>query len=58
MGSARCGSRSGSAAWATSVVPDTKRQAYVLPVKAEVRRRAGIGAGDVVTVELDVVEER
>jgi hypothetical protein len=28
---------------------------YLLPVKAEVRRKAGIGAGDKVTVVLDLL---
>ena len=39
-------------AWRTSVFPQ-KAGGYILPVKAEVRRRAGIAAGDDVTVELD-----
>lgn len=37
--------------WRTSVFPQ-KGGGYFLPVKAEVRRRAGIAAGDEVTVQL------
>jgi hypothetical protein len=37
--------------WRTSVFP-LNSGGYVLPVKAEVRRKANIGAGDEVTVEL------
>ena len=37
--------------WRTSVFP-MKSGGYFLPVKAEVRRNAGIAAGDEVTVEL------
>jgi hypothetical protein len=37
--------------WRTSVFP-MKSGGYFLPVKAEVRRRAGIAAGDEVTVTL------
>ena len=37
--------------WRTSVFP-MKSGGYFLPVKAEVRRTAGIAAGDEVTVEL------
>jgi hypothetical protein len=40
--------------WRTSVFP-LNSGGYLLPVKAEVRRRAGIGAGDEVTVELDLL---
>ena len=40
--------------WRTSVFP-LNSGGYLLPVKAEVRRKAGIGAGDDVTVELDLI---
>jgi hypothetical protein len=40
--------------WRTSVFPQ-KSGGYILPVKKEVRRRAGIAAGDDVTVELDLL---
>ena len=40
--------------WRTSVFP-TKRGGYFLPVKADVRRRAGIAAADDVTVELELL---
>jgi hypothetical protein len=40
--------------WRTSVFP-MKSGGYFLPVKAEVRRKAGIVAGDEVTIELDLL---
>jgi len=40
--------------WRTSVFPQ-KSGGYILPVKAEVRRKAGIAAGDEVKVELELV---
>jgi hypothetical protein len=40
--------------WRTSVFP-LNSGGYLLPVKAEVRRKADIGAGDEVTVELDLL---
>jgi hypothetical protein len=40
--------------WRTSVFP-LNSGGYLLPVKAEVRRKAGIAAGDDVTVELDLI---
>ena len=36
--------------------PDSKRGTYVLPVKQAVRRAEGFGAGDVVTVALELLE--
>jgi len=46
--------RIGQVVWRTSVFP-LNSGGYVLPVKADVRRRAGIGAGDEVTVELKLL---
>jgi hypothetical protein len=40
--------------WRTSVFPQ-KSGGYLLPVKAEVRRRADIAAGDEVTVRLELL---
>jgi hypothetical protein len=46
----------GSSTWATSVFPDSKRGAFLLPVKKQVRTREGLEVGDVVAVELAVRE--
>ena len=54
FGSVRVEARIGEVAWRTSVFPQ-KSGGYLLPVKAEVRRRAGIAAGDEVTVTLEIV---
>jgi hypothetical protein len=40
--------------WRTSVFP-LNSGGYLLPVKASVRRDAGIGAGDEVTVDLEIL---
>jgi hypothetical protein len=40
--------------WRTSVFP-LNSGGYVLPVKADVRRRAGIAAGDNVTAQLELL---
>jgi hypothetical protein len=40
--------------WRTSVFP-LNSGGYLLPVKAEVRRKASIGASDEVTVELELL---
>jgi hypothetical protein len=42
-------------AWRTSVFP-VKSGGYLLPVKAEVRRKAGIAAGDVITLMLELLD--
>ncbi len=52
FGSVRVHAQIGGTAWSTSVFPDTSRQAYVLPVKAAVRRSEAIDDGDVVAVTL------
>lgn len=55
FGSVRVEARVGDTAWRTSVFPQ-KSGGYILPVKAEVRRRAGIAAGDLVAVGLELIE--
>jgi hypothetical protein len=54
FGSVKVEATIGAVAWRTSVFPQ-KSGGYILPVKAEVRRRAGIAAGDDVTVSLELL---
>ena len=51
FGSVRVEACINGVSWRTSVFPQ-KSGGYILPVKADVRRRAGIAAGDEVTVTL------
>lgn len=44
----------GETEWRTSVFADTKSDAFLLPVKADVRRRQKIGHGDKVSVTLEI----
>ncbi len=54
FGSVRVEARINRVSWRTSVFPQ-KSGGYILPVKADVRRRAGISAGDEITVELELL---
>ena len=54
FGSVRVEARINGIAWRTSIFPQ-KSGGYLLPVKADVRRRAGIAAGDDVTVSIDLL---
>lgn len=54
FGSVRVEARIGDVVWRTSVFPQ-KNGGFILPVKAEVRREAGIAAHDQVTVTLDLI---
>jgi len=56
FGSVRVRVTIGGSTWDTSVFPDSKRQAYLLPVKKDVRRAEGISAGDDVDVHLQLVD--
>jgi hypothetical protein len=40
----------GGTTWSTSLFADTKSASYLIPLKAPVRRREGIAAGDTVTL--------
>lgn len=54
FGSVRVEVSIGGVAWQTSVFPQ-KSGGYLLPVKADIRRRAGIAAGDDVAVALQLL---
>ena len=55
FGSVRVEARIGEVAWRTSLFPVKRTGEYILPVKAEVRRRAAIAAGDEVEISLDLL---
>ena len=55
FGSVKVDATIGSTSWSTSLFPDTKAGAYILPVKKAVRASESIDVGDSVTVTLDVV---
>lgn len=44
----------GDTSWRTSIFPDKKQGAYLLPLKAEVRKKEKIKAGDMVLFSLEV----
>ena len=54
FGSVRVEATIGDVTWRTSVFP-LNSGGYLLPVKAAVRKRAGLAAGDEVTVELKLL---
>lgn len=54
FGSVKVEARINDVSWRTSVFP-LNSGGYLLPVKKEIRSRAGIGAGDEVTVLLELL---
>lgn len=44
----------GDSQWKTSIFPDSKLGAYVLPIKAAIRKAEGLKHGDSVSVKLAV----
>ena len=55
FGSIRVQAEAGPVRWNTSVFPDSRSGSFLLPLKADVRRRAGLTAGDQArfTVEIE-----
>jgi hypothetical protein len=53
-GSLRVTATIGDTTWRTSIFPDTRSGAFILPLKAEVRRREDVGAGDRVKVSVEI----
>ena len=56
FGSVRVRVTIGASTWLTSIFPDSKQGAYVLPVKRAVRRAESLEVGDVASVTIDVLE--
>lgn len=52
FGSFRVSAKTGRTTWETSLFADTKREAFVLPVKADVRRKEKIKLGDTIEVSI------
>jgi hypothetical protein len=55
FGSVRVEACIGGVRWRTSLFPDSKSGGYLLPIKADVRRQAGLVAGDLVQVDLELL---
>ena len=53
-GSVRVTASIGESRWQTSIFPDAKRNAYLLPVKADIRKAEGLSAGEAVEVRLSL----
>lgn len=45
----------GATTWETSIFPDSKRDTYLLPLKAKVRQKEGIAEGSRVTVTVKTI---
>ena len=56
FGSVRVRATVGGTTWTTSVFPDSKRGAFLLPVKKAVRSAEGLEDGDDVSVELELLD--
>lgn len=54
FGSVRVTATIGGTTWQTSLFPHKESGGFLLPLKAEVRRREGIAAGNEVTARLEV----
>jgi hypothetical protein len=54
FGSIRVNASIGATRWKTSLFPQKETGGYLLPVKAEVRQREGLNAGQELTVVLNV----
>ncbi len=55
-GSLRVQARIGETTWKTSIFPDKKQGTYLLPVKAEVRKKEKIHAGESVRIQIKIYD--
>lgn len=55
FGSLRVSATIGETNWKTSIFPDTKSGCYLLPLKADVRKKESIEEGDVIDFTLEIL---
>lgn len=53
-GSFRVVAKVGRTTWATSIFPDSRSNAYVLPLKSAVRKTEGIFESDTISIEIKI----
>ena len=56
FGSLRVRASIGGSRWSTSIFPDSKSKAYVLPVKRAIRKAEALDTGDTATVTVELVD--
>jgi hypothetical protein len=56
FGSLRVRAAVGGSTWTTSIFPDSARNAYVLPIKRDIRTAEALDAGDVVSVTVELID--
>jgi hypothetical protein len=56
FGSLRVRVTVGGSTWTTSIFPDSARNAYVLPIKSGIRKAEALEAGDVATVNIELID--
>lgn len=56
FGSVRVRVTVGGSVWRTSIFPDSKRGAYVLPLKRAVRKAEALGPGDTAAVTVELMD--
>jgi hypothetical protein len=56
FGSLRVRATVGDSTWTTSIFPDSARNAYVLPIKRDIRKAQALDAGDVATVTVELID--
>lgn len=56
FGSVRVRVTIGGSVWTTSIFPDSKRDAYVLPVKRSVRQAEGLDEGGTAQVRVELLD--
>jgi len=45
----------GMTTWETSIFPDKESEAYILPLKEQIRKSEGVGVGSVVELVLEIL---
>ena len=55
FGSLRVIATVGKSKWKTSIFPDNNAEVYLLPLKAEVRKKEKVKDGDVVSITLEIL---
>lgn len=55
FGAVKVAAQIGATRWKTSIFPSASSGSYILPIKAEVRRREAVSEGDLGDVEIELI---
>jgi hypothetical protein len=55
FGSVRVAAKIGDTVWKTSIFPSKSKGSYILPIKAEIRKKNALKDGSIAEIQIDII---